>query len=118
MLTSLAPCGSSSWQSTLVEVEGGLAALLALGWQQGEEEGEAVVTLPKGAASMAQVGLGVCLGWAGGRGPATAHGARHGSPAGAVSSLLLPSLHAAACPCPAASTWGGAQSQPGPALPA
>ncbi|KAL4424012.1 hypothetical protein ABPG75_001313 [Micractinium tetrahymenae] len=47
--------GNKKIQSTIVEAEGGLAALLALGWQQGEEEGEAVVTLPKGAASMAQV---------------------------------------------------------------
>lgn len=56
------PCGlpfpPPPLQSTIVEAEGGLAALLALGWQQGEEEGEAVVTLPKGAASMAQVGAG------------------------------------------------------------
>lgn len=50
-------------QSTLVEAEGGLAALLALGWQQGEESGEAVVTLPKGGASMAQVGWPGCGSW-------------------------------------------------------
>lgn len=40
-----------------MEVEGGLAALVALGWQQAVEEGEAVMTLPKGGATMAQVGV-------------------------------------------------------------
>ena len=36
-------------------MEGGLEAMAALGWQQVQEEGEEVLTLAKGAATMAQV---------------------------------------------------------------
>jgi len=49
--------GNKAINSKIVEVEGGLQALLALGWQQGEEGGEVVVSLPKGSGTMAQVRL-------------------------------------------------------------
>lgn len=42
-------------RSLVAEVEGGLEAMAALGWQQVQEEGEEVLTLAKGAATMAQV---------------------------------------------------------------
>ncbi|PSC73538.1 plant UBX domain-containing 2 [Micractinium conductrix] len=42
-------------KATLVDAEGGMDALLALGWEQGEEGGERIVTLPKGQGTMAQV---------------------------------------------------------------
>lgn len=42
-------------RSLIVEIEGGLEAMAALGWQQVQEEGEEVLTLAKGAATMAQV---------------------------------------------------------------
>jgi hypothetical protein len=48
----------------IIEAEGGLAAIRELGWQQSEEDGEAVLTLPKGVATMVQVG--VCVGGVGG----------------------------------------------------
>lgn len=50
-----APRSNAKIQSTIVEVEGGLAAMAALGWQEEQENGEAVLALPKGGATMAQV---------------------------------------------------------------
>lgn len=50
------PRSNAKISSTIADVEGGLGAMQALGWQFSEEGGEEVLTLPKGAASMAQVG--------------------------------------------------------------
>lgn len=49
------PCSNAKIRSLVAEVEGGLEAMAALGWQQVQEEGEEVLTLAKGAATMAQV---------------------------------------------------------------
>jgi hypothetical protein len=46
---------NSKIRSLIVEIEGGLEAMAALGWQQVQEDGEEVLTLAKGAATMAQV---------------------------------------------------------------
>ncbi len=55
---TLLPCSNSKIRSLVIEMEGGLEAMAALGWQQVEEEGEQVLTLAKGAATMAQVRRG------------------------------------------------------------
>ena len=54
----LLQCSNSKIRSLVVDMEGGLEAMAALGWQQAEEEGEQVLTLAKGAATMAQVRRG------------------------------------------------------------
>lgn len=45
-------------KAAIVDTEGALATMRELGWQEGEEDGEAVLSL-KGAATMAQVCVGV-----------------------------------------------------------
>ena len=90
-------CSNAKIRSAIVEVEGGLAALVALGWQQAEEEGEAVMTLPKGGATMAQVGVregGLGFGVAAGGCGATAGAAC------LVSAMGCCCCDAAALPCP------------------
>jgi hypothetical protein len=53
--SSCAARSNSKIRSLIVEIEGGLEAMAALGWQQVQEDGEEVLTLAKGAATMAQV---------------------------------------------------------------
>lgn len=47
--------GNAKIRATIVEAEGGMQALALLGWVEGEEGGEAVLTLPKGGSTMALV---------------------------------------------------------------
>lgn len=93
----LLQCSNSKIRSLVVDMEGGLEAMAALGWQQAEEEGEQVLTLAKGAATMAQVRRGGTV-------LVPAH-ARRGSAAGGkrwhawVRSSPLPSQLAVFCHC-------------------
>jgi hypothetical protein len=48
-------------RSSIADAEGGLGAMRELGWRLGEDEGQEVLTLAKGLATMAQVGLHGCL---------------------------------------------------------